>query len=257
MTKLTTAEIKATLAQVMQQDDPLIVMYMKDERKSVQVAVQQRLKQIAKEEKIYQEHLERLMIEKALYQQGVTCIAGIDEVGRGPLAGPVVTAAVILPQNCEQLLVGVNDSKQLSHEKRQYFAEQIKAVALDYQIVAYTPKQIDALNIYEATRSAMTDTVRLLNLQPDHLLIDAMTLSVDIPQTSLIKGDQRSLSIAAASILAKVHRDRLMLDYAKEYPQYGFERNMGYGTTEHLNALQQFGPTPIHRRSFEPVKSMR
>ena len=256
MNKLTVAAIKEELAKVTDKEDPLISKYAQDERSSVRLAVEQRLRQLDKQIKLYEDHLQRLTFERELIKEGMKYIAGIDEVGRGPLAGPVVTAAVILPSNCEQLLVGVTDSKQLSHEKRQYFAEQIKEVALAYQIITYTPQQIDTLNIYEATRSAMTEAVNKLSIQPEYLLIDAMTLAVDIPQMSLVKGDQRSLTIAAASILAKVHRDQLMMAYAQEYPDYGFERNMGYGTAEHLQALKRLGPTPIHRRSFEPIKSM-
>lgn len=256
MNKLTVAAIKEELAKVTDKEDPLISKYAQDERSSVRLAVEQRLRQLDKQIKLYEDHLQRLTFERELIKEGMKYIAGIDEVGRGPLAGPVVTAAVILPSNCEQLLIGVTDSKQLSHEKRQYFAEQIKEVALAYQIITYTPQQIDTLNIYEATRSAMTEAVNKLSIQPEYLLIDAMTLAVDIPQMSLVKGDQRSLTIAAASILAKVHRDQLMMAYAQEYPDYGFERNMGYGTAEHLQALKRLGPTPIHRRSFEPIKSM-
>ena len=150
----------------------------------------------------------------------------------------------------------MTDSKQLSHAKRIEFARQIREVALDLKIVAIPPAIIDRDNIYQATRQGMKAAVEALNVKPDYLLLDAINIDSDLPQESLVKGDQRSLSIAAASIIAKVYRDELMVQYSKIYPEFGFERNMGYGTKEHLDALDRVGYTPIHRRSFEPVKSM-
>ena len=256
MTKLTTAQIKQLLAEVTQLDDQRLLDLRQDERKSVQTLIQQTEKRLLKLAKMTAEHLERLQYEHEFYQQGATCIAGVDEVGRGPLAGPVVVAAVVLPADCRQLLVGVNDSKQLSHQKRLAYAEQIREIALAIEIVEVAPAEIDRLNIYQATRQAMKQAVEQLSKRPDQLLLDAMQIDSNIAQLSLIKGDQKSLSIAAASIIAKVYRDQLMVEYAATYPEFHFERNMGYGTAEHLQALQQYGYTPIHRRSFEPVKSM-
>lgn len=198
-------------------------------------------------------HHQRLELEKALYATNkIHTIAGIDEVGRGPLAGPLVVAAVILPPECDEL-VGVSDSKQLSHAKRVEFDRLIREVALDIQVVVYDAPQIDQLNIYAATRQAMRDAAHQLSVQPDYVLLDAMTIDSDLSQESIIKGDQRSLSIAAASIVAKVYRDNIMCEYAKIFPEFEFDRNMGYGTAGHLKALETYGYTPIHRQSFSPV----
>lgn len=225
---------------------------LKDERKGVQKLIQQFEKRLAREALIKEEHLQRLSIENKLRAQGFQYIAGIDEVGRGPLAGPVVTAAVILPEDCDALM-GVNDSKQLNHEKRAHFVDLIKATALAYSITVTSVAEIDQFNIYEATRRSMLASVQKLTIQPDFLLLDAMKIDSPLPQASIIKGDQRSLTIAAASILAKEYRDQLMIDYGKIYPEFGFEKHMGYGTKTHLDALAEFGYTPIHRQSFSPV----
>lgn len=225
---------------------------LKDERKGVQKLIQQFEKRLALAEQLRQEHLARLTMERELRKQGFQYIAGIDEVGRGPLAGPVVTAAVILPEDCDALM-GVNDSKQLNHEKRAHFVDLIKATALAYSITVTSVAEIDQFNIYEATRRSMLASVQKLTLQPDFLLLDAMKIDSPLPQASIIKGDQRSLTIAAASILAKEYRDQLMIDYGKIYPEFGFEKHMGYGTKTHLDALAEFGYTPIHRQSFSPV----
>ncbi|MCF0151315.1 MAG: ribonuclease HII [Firmicutes bacterium] len=195
-------------------------------------------------------HLEEMMAyEKALWNAGCDYIAGIDEVGRGPLAGPVVTAAVILPKDF--CLLGVDDSKKLSPKKRDLLFEQIKEAALCYAIGRREPQDIDRINILEATKEAMVDAVNLLPIKPDHLLIDAVKLPrLQIPQTSLIHGDALSVSIAAASILAKVTRDREMEEMAKLWPGYAFESNKGYGTKAHYQGLAAQGMCPIHRRSF-------
>ena len=256
MEKWTTAQIKTLLSKVSQSDDVVLTQLRQDSRKSVQTLIAQTEKRLAKQAQQRAAHLERLDYEHQLIQRGFTAIAGVDEVGRGPLAGPVVVAAVILPQDCRELLVGVNDSKQLSHQKRLAYAQQIREVALAIEIVEVAPAEIDRLNIYQATRQAMGQAVAQLSIPADYLLVDAMTLETSIEQLSLIKGDQKSLSIAAASIIAKVYRDQLMTDYASIYPEFHFERNMGYGTADHITALQQYGYTLIHRRSFEPVKSM-
>lgn len=176
-------------------------------------------------------------------------ICGVDEVGRGPLAGPVFTAAVILPKDCEILYL--NDSKKLSEKKREELFLEISEKALAIGIGSCTPEEIDALSIKQATRKAMLQAVQNLELQPGIVLVDAETITgLEIRQVPIIKGDAKSVSIAAASIIAKVTRDHLMEEYDKIYPQYGFASNKGYGSAAHMEALRQFGPCPIHRRSF-------
>lgn len=172
-------------------------------------------------------------------------------MGRGPLAGPVVTAAVIIDENFN--LIEVNDSKKLSPEKRLKLYPKILAEAVSVAVGVKDAQVIDQINIYEADRLAMAEAVNNLDRRPDALLVDAMQVPVDINQIKLIKGDAKSNSIAAASIVAKVYRDKLMDDYAQLYPEYGFERNAGYGTKEHLAAIKKYGPSPIHRKTFAPV----
>ncbi|MBQ5414626.1 MAG: ribonuclease HII, partial [Firmicutes bacterium] len=184
-------------------------------------------------------------------ESGKTYVCGVDEVGRGPLAGPVVTAAVILPQDFS--LLGVDDSKKLTPAKRDELFDKIKEAAVCWAIGRREPERIDEINILEATREAMTDAVRALPVRPDHVLIDAVSLKgLELPQTSIIKGDARSVSIAAASILAKVTRDREMEEMAKIWPGYAFESNKGYGTRAHYEGLARLGPCPIHRKTFLP-----
>lgn len=176
-------------------------------------------------------------------------ICGVDEVGRGPLAGPVFTAAVILPKDCEILYL--NDSKKLTEKKREELFLEISEKALAVGIGSCTPEEIDTLNIKQATRKAMLQAVQNLELQPGLVLVDAETITgLDIRQVPIIKGDAKSVSIAAASIVAKVTRDHLMMEYDKLYPQYGFASNKGYGSAAHMEALRKYGPCPIHRRSF-------
>ena len=192
-----------------------------------------------------------LSFEKELWAAGKDLIAGVDEVGRGPLAGPVVTAAVILPKDFS--LPGVDDSKKLSPKRREELFEQIKEAAVCWAVGRREPERIDEINILEATKEAMIDAVRALPAKPDHVLIDAVRLpGLGIPQTSIIKGDARSVSIAAASILAKVTRDREMVEMSKLYPGYAFESNKGYGTAAHYEGLKAQGPCPIHRKTFLP-----
>ena len=176
-------------------------------------------------------------------------ICGIDEAGRGPLAGPVVAAAVILPKDCQILYL--NDSKKLSQQKREFLYEEITKKALAYGIGMASPGRIDEINILRATYEAMSQAVEKLGILPDILLNDAVTIpGIDIMQVPIIKGDAKSVSIAAASILAKVTRDRMMTEYDKIYPQYGFAKHKGYGTALHIEALHKHGPCPIHRRTF-------
>jgi ribonuclease HII len=179
-------------------------------------------------------------------------IAGVDEAGRGSLFGPVVAAAVIL--NPRRRIVGLDDSKKLSAARRTVLAERIKQFALDFTVAQVDASRIDAWNIYQASRQAMLSAINSLSVAPDYLLIDAMELDVALEQRSLIHGDARSVSIAAASILAKTERDRLMDEFDVVYPQYGLCHNRGYATADHLAALRAHGPTPLHRQSFAPVR---
>jgi ribonuclease HII len=247
-------DIKAELLAVHSTEDEMLVEYLKDTRAGVQKLILQTKKRLAKEEALQKKQDELLMFEREFWNNGEKYIAGIDEVGRGPLAGPVVACAVVLPHDVN--LPGVNDSKQVSHKKRLEFVEEINRQAVSIGIGVMSEEVIDDVNIYEATKLAMQEAIDNLTVKPNHLLIDAMKLDNGIPQENLIKGDAKSLSIAAASIVAKVTRDEMMEEYAKTYPGYGFEKNAGYGTREHLEGLEKIGITPIHRKTFEPVKSM-
>ena len=193
------------------------------------------------------EGIDLLAFEKELYKEGITLIAGVDEVGRGPLCGPVVACACILPKNYS--LEGLNDSKKLSEKKRDKLYEILIKDTI-YGIGVVSPQRIDEINILEASKEAMKIALSNLSKKPEHVLIDAVKLDIDIPSTSIIKGDAKSISIGAASIVAKVTRDRLMAEYDKILPQYGFASNKGYGSAEHIKALQEVGPSPIHRASF-------
>lgn len=195
-----------------------------------------------------------LIYEKALWRQGFTLVAGVDEAGRGPLAGPIVAAAVILDP--QAIPTGLDDSKKLSPNIRTALARQIMKTSLAYGIAVVSPKVIDRVNIQQANYLVMKRAVEKLPLKPEHLLLDGGRSRVDlpIPQQALNYGDGLSLSIAAASILAKVARDRLMLKYHLKYPEYKFDRHKGYGTAEHLHLLKKHGPSPLHRRSFAPLR---
>lgn len=225
-----------------------------DERAGVQKAWHSWNKRQEKKRQLLEEHQAKIDFDQC-YGGENAFIAGVDEAGRGPLAGPVVTAAVILPKNCEAL-VGLNDSKQLTKEKRNVFAALVKEHAISYFIHFQSAQTIDELNIYEATKQSMKTSVESLSIKPDYVLVDAMTLPITMPQDSIIKGDAKSLAIAAASILAKTARDEYMEQLDKEFPMYGFAQHAGYGTKQHLEALETFGPTIHHRKSFEPIKSM-
>ena len=192
--------------------------------------------------------------ETELYNNGINFIAGIDEVGRGPLVGPVVTAAVILPKDFYD--ERINDSKKLTEKKRELLYDVIMENALSVGIGMSSPEVIDEINILNATKKAMIEAINNLSVKPQHLLIDAVKLDIDIPQTSIIKGDAKSESIAAASIIAKVTRDRMMVELDKKYPMYDFKHNKGYGTKKHIEALYQYGPIEEHRKSFAPVSDL-
>ena len=250
----TIKEIKEQLASIQRLDDPLLTELEQDSRSGVIQAIAKRKKEIQKRLD-EDERLEGMLAyEKELYTQGIQLIAGVDEVGRGPLAGPVVAVAVILPKACK--IPGLNDSKKIPKSKHKEIYEAVLQNAIAIGIGVKDNHVIDQVNIYEATKLAMMEAIGQLEPQPQHLLIDAMRLDLPIPQTSIIKGDANSLSIAAASIVAKVTRDQMMEEFDKEYPGYDFAKNAGYGTAKHLAGLVQLGVTPIHRRSFEPVKSM-
>lgn len=194
---------------------------------------------------------EKLQYERALIAQGNTYIAGVDEVGRGPLAGPVVCACVVMPLDEPSIIVGVDDSKKLSAKKREALAEKIKATALAYKIIEIDEKTIDEINILQATRLGMKRAIEELTVTPDTVLTDGnMILDIKVPQQSIVNGDALSYSIGCASIIAKVHRDAMMDEYAKEYPYYGFEKNKGYGTAEHIRGIKEQGICPIHRKTF-------
>ena len=250
----TIKEIKEQLANIQRLDDPLLAELEQDSRSGVIQAIAKRKREIQK--RIDEdERLEGMLAyEKECYARGMELIAGVDEVGRGPLAGPVVAAAVILPKACK--IPGLNDSKKIPKYKHKEIYEAVLQNAIAIGIGIKDNHVIDQVNIYEATKLAMMEAIGRLDPQPQHLLIDAMKLDLPIPQTSIIKGDANSLSIAAASIVAKVTRDQMMEEFDREYPGYDFAQNAGYGTANHLDGLHQLGVTPIHRRSFEPVKSM-
>lgn len=189
--------------------------------------------------------------EKELYNKGIKLIGGIDEVGRGPLIGPVVAACVILPENF--ILEGLTDSKKLSEKKREKFNEIILKEALSVGVGVIDEKIIDEVNIYEATKLAMKSAVDNMKIKPEYLLIDAMPLDIGIDSNSIIKGDSKSISIAAASVVAKVYRDKLLDDMDIIYPMYGLKQNKGYPTKKHLEALEQYGICKHHRLSYGPV----
>ena len=200
------------------------------------------------------EEIDNYKYEKELIKKGITLIAGVDEVGRGPLVGPVVTACVILPLNYK--LDGLTDSKKLTEKKRNEFFDIIQKDALGIGIGIVSEKKIDEVNIYQATKLAMQEAINNCKIKPEHILIDAMKLDIDIPTTSIIKGDLLSLSISAASVIAKVTRDRMMDELDKKYPMYGFKKNKVYPTKEHLEAIKKYGIIDEHRRSYGPVKEI-
>lgn len=231
----------------------IVKMLEQDHRKGVQQLLDRYYKQQQQYKKDKEAYEEKFKYERLIRLEGYHTICGIDEVGRGPLAGPVVAAAVILPESCD--LMGLTDSKKLSLSKREYYFEAITEQALAIGVGLIEPAVIDQINILEASKCAMLEAIENLTLTPDYLLLDAIDLAIDLPQQSLIKGDLKSISIAAASVIAKVTRDNLMKAYDNIYPGYDFIHNQGYGTKKHLHGLETYGVTPIHRRSFAPVKA--
>ncbi|WP_148436807.1 ribonuclease HII [Gracilibacillus timonensis] len=229
-------------------DSAVVEQLHKDERKGVQRLLQQYSKR-QEQVKAQQAHFEEMLgYEKKWRAKGMTYIAGVDEVGRGPLAGPVVAAAVILPADFQ--LLGLDDSKKLSKSKRESFAAYIKTHAVDYHIAMINAEIIDEINILNAAKKAMHQAITHLD-KVEHALIDAVKLDhLPVTQEAIIKGDQKSVSIAAASVIAKVARDAYMHDLHQQFPAYGFDQNSGYGTRQHIEALQRDGKTPYHRKSF-------
>ena len=226
-----------------------------DARAGVKNALARWQRQYEKKKVVIEQHNAKEVFDRSFAPYEGAKVAGVDEAGRGPLAGPVVTAAVILPQEAPELL-GLDDSKQISKVERERLAKEIRNVAIAYSIHIQSADQIDALNIYAATRVSMERAVKGLEIAPDFVIADAMALQIDYPTKSIIKGDAQSLAIAAASILAKTTRDALMDELHKEFPMYNFAKNAGYGTAEHVQALQVYGPCEHHRATFEPGKSM-
>lgn len=249
ISNLTVKQVKKKIDQLtLGEAEELIIVLEADKRKSINRLA----KKIEKEIEAVNKEKERI---KKLwsYEKEITAnyqyVAGIDEVGRGPLAGPVVCAAVILPKDIE--LIGINDSKKVKKEDRERLFDEINEKAIAVGIGICNEKIIDDINILEATKVGMKKAIEDLDQKPEFLLIDALTLDdVPIKQEGIIKGDSKSVSIAAASIIAKVTRDRMMYTYNEKYPDYGFLTNVGYGTKEHRDALKAIGPTPIHRKSF-------
>lgn len=198
--------------------------------------------------------IDLLQYEKELYKKDITLIAGIDEAGRGPLIGPVVAAAVILPKNYK--LEGLNDSKQLSEKKREIFYNIIMEEALAVGVGIIDAKIIDEINIYEATKMAMYEAIERLQVKPEHILIDAMRLNLNIKNTSIIKGDAKSISIAAASVIAKVTRDKIMIELDQKHPEYGFAKHKGYPTKKHIENVKRYGIIKEYRFTFKPIRGL-
>ena len=195
-----------------------------------------------------------LHFEKQAYKKGYQYIAGVDEAGRGPLAGPVVAASVILKKDAK--FKYVNDSKKLSEKQRQHALKEIKEQAISISIGISSVEEIDRINIYRATKQAMISAIEHHKIKPDYILIDAVPLDIFTPNEPIIKGDQKSMSIAAASIIAKTTRDAYMIEMDKLFPLYGFKDHKGYGTEKHIKAIHMYGITPIHRKTFKPIKDM-
>lgn len=252
MAKLTIRQIEEKMKTIELEDDPFLQSIKQDDRKGVQQLLAKWHSRQLLQKKIYEKHKEMTRYECQYRSQGFQLIAGIDEVGRGPLAGPVVAAAVILPENF--YLQGLDDSKKVPEQKRAEYFEIINAEAEAVSVGIIEPEEIDRINIFEATKKAMLSAIEGLNPKPDFLLVDAVKLLTPYPMEAIIKGDGKSVTIAAASIIAKVTRDRMMAEIGKEFPQYGFGKNMGYGTKEHLEAITLHGITPYHRKSFAPIK---
>lgn len=233
----------------------MIKLLKNDSRQGVKTIIKKHESKLKRNEAINKTFIKLKEFDQNYKSEKVRLIAGIDEAGRGPLAGPVVAAAVILPEDFK--LLGLTDSKQIREENRNKYFEYIIEHAISYYIEVIDVTTIDQVNIYEATVLAMKGAYKNLKIKPDYLLVDAVKLNIsDIPYDPIIKGDAKSLSIAAASILAKVSRDKIMKEYDEIYPEYKFINHMGYGTKEHLSAIDTYGITSIHRKSFSPIKEL-
>jgi ribonuclease HII len=254
MQNRTIQEVENLLKEINDLNHPLIGEIRNDGRKGIIRLLGRWEKRMAMEQNAKDKFLKMTIFEQKYRSRGLKLIAGVDEVGRGPLAGPVVAAAAILPEDF--YLSGIDDSKKLSEKRREEYFQIIQENAIAVGIGIIPPEVIDDINIYEATKKAMNHAVNTLNVLPEVLLIDAMKLSSPFMEESIIKGDAQSISIAAASIIAKVTRDRMMKMYDEHYPEYRFGQNMGYGTKEHLDAIEKYGVTPIHRKSFSPIKEI-
>lgn len=247
------SEIKALLAAKPTPEQ--LALWQQDSRKGVQKLLEAYRKQLAAREEEQQRLAKLMEPERQYWQQGLEYVAGCDEAGRGPLAGPLVTAAVILPHKID--LPGLNDSKQVTAKRREELYDEILQQAVAVTVSILGPGEIDELNIYQAAKKAMTLCLTNLTTKPQMALTDAMPLELPgLSVESLIHGDAKSAAIAAASIMAKVTRDRIMVRLDKEYPEYGFAGHKGYGSSKHMDAIAKFGATPWHRRSYEPLKSM-
>ncbi|MET3698003.1 RNase HII [Bacillus oleivorans] len=244
-------EIKRQLEKTSSPKDPFIKELQSDSRKGVQTLLEGFMKRIEKEKQKKAQFKKLSSYERYYRKQGYRAIAGIDEAGRGPIAGPVVASAVILSEKA--YIPGLNDSKQLSEAKREELFELIHNSAIAIGVGMIHSNEIDEINIYWAAQKAMLDAVQHLEQQPDFLLIDAMPLTTPYPSESIIKGDAKSISIAAASIVAKVTRDRYMIQLEQKFPGYGFDKHKGYGTAEHIEAIRRLGLISEHRRSFAPT----
>ncbi|TCS93129.1 RNase HII [Hazenella coriacea] len=252
--KKTIPQIKAWLQQEVLSTQEIKEL-QNDSRVGVRKLVQSYLRGQEQKEKELQRLEQMWQYEREARTKGIQIIAGVDEAGRGPLAGPVVASAVILPIDFD--VTGINDSKQLSGEQREKLKQKIEQNAISIGVGIVDAEVIDRINILQATYQAMRLAIQQCQPVPDLLLADAVTIpQISIPQKSIIKGDAKSHSIAAASIIAKTTRDEWMRQAAEEYPEYGFEQHMGYGTPTHLEAIRQYGPCPIHRRSFAPVREL-
>ncbi len=253
LSELTIKEVKSRIKEMDQIDQDIIEELALDSRKGVQRIAQSILKKQARAEADRQKFEDMSIHEERLRSEGYNLICGIDEAGRGPLAGPVVVGAVILDQ--DTYIRGLDDSKKLSEKKREELFEIIQEESIAVGVGIVNNQRIDQINILQATYKAMRQAVQDLDCKPDYLLVDAETIpNINIPQAGIVEGDSHSISIAAGSIIAKVTRDRMMLDYHLEYPEYNFASHKGYGTQEHIQALEKHGVTPIHRFSFKIVK---
>ncbi|MGG0643637.1 ribonuclease HII [Sporosarcina gallistercoris] len=235
--------------------EPWMEELTKDSRKGVQQALNSWNRAYDKRCVSKADHIGKQQFDLSFAPFEGAKVAGTDEAGRGPLAGPVVTAAVILPLGSDEL-IGLDDSKQISKKERERLAEIIKRISLAWSVHVQPAERIDEINIYAATRESMEQAIRTLPVEPDQVLSDAMPLTANCPAVSIVKGDAKSLAIAAASILAKTTRDQLMDELHEEYPMYRFDNHAGYGTPEHLRALENYGPSVHHRKTFEPIKTM-